>query len=149
MENKRGFIILIIVFTILSVLALYFSYELENSRKVCFGDSCVDVEIADTSEKRTNGLMFRTELAKDRGMLFVFPESDKQSFWMKNTLLHLDIIWINESFEVVDFISATPCSFDPCLIYVPEQNARYVLEVNKGFVEENNISLGDKASFSL
>lgn len=105
----------------------------------------INVEIADEREERAKGLMFRKFLEKNSGMLFVFDNEDYHSFWMKNTLIPLDMIFISESFEIVDIIYATPCLEDPCRSYKPARKAKYVLEVNGNFTAKNGIKTGNKA----
>ncbi len=65
-------------------------------------------EIADTPEKHSKGLMFRQKIKDDYGMLFIFPEEDIRSFWMKNTLIVLDIIYLNQEQQIVDMFVAVP-----------------------------------------
>ena len=120
----------------------------EASSKVCLGDKCVSVEIADSENERERGLMFRTELPPNRGMLFVFEEENAHTFWMKNTLIPLDAIWVNAEKKIVDIQTMLPCEKDPCVIYAPRGNALYVLEVNAGVVEKNNIAIGDAVQLS-
>src|SRR3989344_5194996 len=90
--------------------------KVEN--KVCFKDKCFNVEIAD-DEERTNGLMFRGQMDRDNGMLFIFDKEDKYDFWMKNMNFPLDILWINEDKKVVYIHKDTP----PCPenVYVYKQ----------------------------
>ncbi len=92
--------------------------------------------------------MFREELDSNKGMLFVFSDEAKHSFWMKNTLIPLDIIWINENKEIV-FISENnqPCVFDFCPAIYPDEKAKYVLELNGRTISKINLKVGDKASF--
>jgi uncharacterized membrane protein (UPF0127 family) len=75
--------------------------------------------------------MFRPSLAKDRGMLFVFSEKDQHAFWMKNTLIPLDMIRLDEKYTIVDIQEAQPCKQDPCKIYTPQKGALYVIELNQ------------------
>ena len=103
----------------------------------------VFVEIADEPSEQSEGLMFRKSLDKDKGMLFVFEEEMTQSFWMKNTLIPLDMFFINSENAIVDIQEAEPCKTEDCQIYVSSEPAKYVLEVNKGFSKENNISIGN------
>ena len=103
----------------------------------------VDVEIADDSEERTVGLMFREHLDEDEGMFFIFPESRKRTFWMKNTLIPLDIIFISENFTIIHIVEAEPCTREPCSLYESQGNAQYVLEVNRGFSKQHAIDIGD------
>ncbi|HUU06056.1 MAG TPA: DUF192 domain-containing protein [Patescibacteria group bacterium] len=102
-------------------------------------------EIADTPEKQTRGLMFRTRLRADYGMLFVFGEEDIRSFWMKNTLIPLDIIYLNSERQIVDmYCSVPPCRSDPCPGYISALPARYVLEIAGGSAKKLKLQIGDK-----
>jgi uncharacterized membrane protein (UPF0127 family) len=96
------------------------------------GQQSFHVEIANTNETRQRGLMFREKLADNEGMLFLFDSPDKHSFWMKNTLIPLDIIWISDDKKVVDIQTMQPCAKDPCPSYQPPNEAQYVLEVGAG-----------------
>jgi uncharacterized membrane protein (UPF0127 family) len=109
----------------------------------------VEAELAYTNESRSRGLMYREYLAPDAGMLFIFEISEPQSFWMKNTKIPLDLIWLNERKEVTYFVTAEPCKNDPCPSYLPMQKAKYVLEVNAGFVKKNGLKLGSQLEFTL
>ena len=104
----------------------------------------VNIEIADTFDERQSGLMFRDHLDENDGMLFIFDEEGYYPFWMKNTLIPLDMIWISEDLRVVDILHANPCKQDPCKSYKPSGNAKYVVEVNQNFTTKNNINIGDK-----
>ena len=104
----------------------------------------VKVEIADEQEEHKEGLMHRKELKEGHGMLFMFGETRKRSFWMKETLIPLDIIYFDESGEFVSFKEMRPCEKDPCQTYSSEDPAKYALEVNAGFVEEHDIGKGWK-----
>ena len=101
----------------------------------------IAVEVADTPELRAKGLMFRTELGAEAGMLFVFPDERLRSFWMKNTLLPLDIIFFNSSFSVVYIARGTqPYSLASIPSLFP---AKYALEINAGQAEALNVKKGD------
>ncbi len=103
------------------------------------------VEIADTPSKRTMGLQYRRELDSGRGMLFVFPVEDIQSFWMKNTPLPLDMIFITREGKIAGIIERTvPFSLDARSVTVPSQ---YVLEINAGLAERHGIKTGDTVRF--
>ena len=80
--------------------------------------------------------MFRDELCDGCGMLFIFEEQSIHTFWMKNTLIPLDMIFIDSDMEVVDLINAQPCKHDPCVHYTPEHESLYVLEVNPGIFDQ-------------
>jgi len=115
--------------------------------RVCFNDHCFEVEIADTLETRAQGLMFKECLGPDSGMLFIFDREDHYSFWMKNMLFPLDIIWMNKDKEAV-FIekNVMPCKKD-CFAIFPDKEAMYVLELNAGTADKINLRKGDDLIF--
>ncbi len=134
----------------LLMLILYFLVAgislARNPSRICFGKTCVDLEIADTESSRARGLMFREDLPENSGMLFVFPEEGIYSFWMKNTLLSLDMIWLDKDLKVVQIKSSVPvCATPECPSYDPQVKAKYVLEVNAGFALRHGILINDKA----
>ena len=103
------------------------------------------VKIADTQEKRQLGLMYRNQLPEFSGMLFIFPQEIPLNFWMKNTPLPLDIIYINTDFSIVHIAENTmPYS----TVQIPSKHpAKYVLEVNAGFCRQRGIVAGDRVEF--
>ena len=105
----------------------------------------VFVEVTDDREEHMTGLMFRQHLPWNAGMLFAFNSEEPRSFWMKNTLIPLDMIFVDDNSEIVDIIeNVPPCEQDPCPVYPSEQPAQYVLEVNAGFVQQNAVQVGDR-----
>jgi uncharacterized protein len=106
----------------------------------------VYIEIADDPQERNRGLMFRKSLESNSGMLFVFEDTANRSFWMKNTLIPLDMIFIDNNLRIVDIKqNVQPCLHEnPCPSYPSIKPAKYVLEVNAGFVQQNNIKVGDR-----
>ena len=111
---------------------------------VCFEKNCFQVELATTEAVRDQGLMYRKELNKDKGMLFVFDKEGIYPFWMKNTLIPLDMIWINNSGKVVFMAqNVQPCKSLICPSIIPSGSAKYVLEVNAGVCIETGIKVGD------
>lgn len=108
----------------------------------------VIVEIAANEESRSAGLMFRDRLDKDRGMLFLFPSTGQYPFWMKNTLIPLDIIWIDEGRRIVHIKNEVPpCPGDPCTSYPPGVPARYVLEIAAGEAVRHRLEVGNVLTF--
>jgi uncharacterized protein len=102
------------------------------------------VEIADDDASRTRGLMFRDELADNRGMFFIFRREEPRSFWMRNTRIPLDIIYLNRDLEVVSIIhDARPCRTHHCPSYPSRGPAMYVLEVNAGQARALGLERGD------
>ena len=103
------------------------------------------VEVADTDEKRAQGLMNRQTLAADAGMIFVFDTEEQLSFWMKNTYVSLDMIFLSADKEIVYIEEGTtPLSTE---LITPDVAAQYVLEVNAGYVAANGIAAGDVVGF--
>ncbi|MFT4261278.1 MAG: DUF192 domain-containing protein [Candidatus Woesearchaeota archaeon] len=113
-----------------------------DQKTMCFNENCFDVLVPLTNELKQQGLMYVESLEDDKGMLFVFEREARHSFWMKNTLIPLDMIWLNSDLEVVHIEKAIPCTQDPCRVYTPLANALYVLEINQGLSEELNITIG-------
>ena len=115
-------------------------------------DKLLQVYIADTDPRRMRGLMFETEsfLADDKGMLFVFDEPGNRSMWMKNMQFHLDIIWFNENGNVVSIEKNVPPCITPVEVMscksvgVSADNAKYVLELTSGYVDEYSITEDSK-----
>jgi len=105
----------------------------EMPRAILSDGNSLTLELALTSEEIQTGLMFRPTLGDHRGMLFVFDEERFPSFWMKNTLIALDLVFLDNTGTVVDVIAdAQPCSAEPCPQFVPERPARAVLEIAAG-----------------
>ncbi len=105
----------------------------------------VAVEVARTGEELERGLMYRRQLAPDAGMLFVFGESDVQSFWMKNTLIPLDMLFISEDARVAGIVErAEPLTTTGRSVPAP---SRYVLEVNGGWCAAHGVKKGDAVRF--
>jgi len=108
-------------------------------------ESLICAEVADTPEKRAIGLMFRLSMAPDTGMLFTYQNVNSSSFWMKNTYIPLDIIWIDSERKIIGIHeNATPK--DTSSIFPPGPYL-YVLEVNAFYSKEHGISVGDKVSW--
>jgi uncharacterized protein len=102
------------------------------------------VEIADDPFEQARGLMHRTALGEDRGMLFVYPDERPLSYWMKNTLIPLSIAYIDAEGRITDILDMKPLDDTPPH-YVSSESVRYALEVNKGFFDERGVKVGDHA----
>jgi len=107
------------------------------------GTIMVFADVVSTPEARAQGLMFREHLEEDFGMWFAFEDPYPYSFWMKNTLIPLDMIFVDENFRIVDIIQADPCQQDPCPLYTPIASAMYVLEVNQNFSARAGVKPGN------
>jgi uncharacterized protein len=103
------------------------------------------VEVADTPAKRTMGLQYRKDLADDRGMIFLFPAESPQTFWMKNTPIPLDMIFIDRRRRIVGIVEQTvPFSLESRSVNAPSQ---FVLEINGGLAKRLGIQAGDSVRF--
>ena len=108
----------------------------------------ITLEIAANDELRAQGLMYRDHLDSDKGMLFVFPEDGDYAFWMKDTRIPLDMIWIDSNRKVVHVKhQVPPCKVDDCPSYPPGVKARYVLEVPGGVAKQHGVKAGDALRF--
>ncbi len=107
-------------------------------------DVQVRVEIADEPDEQATGLMGRTALGEDRGMLFVFPSEEVRSFWMKDTLIPLSIAYMDSDGRIIDIQDMKALDDEPPH-YVSAEPARYALEVNKGFFDDRGVEVGDRA----
>ena len=105
----------------------------------------LEVEVAATEKERQLGLMFRQKLGADQGMLFLFPSERHNSFWMHNTLIPLDMFFIDSEWNVVGVVEgARPLTDDPRQV---DKLSQYVLEVNAGFAARHRLGVGAKLKF--
>jgi uncharacterized membrane protein (UPF0127 family) len=106
------------------------------------------VEAADTEDEREHGLMDRTSLGADDGMVFLFDAPSSGSFWMKDTLIPLSIAFWDEDGRIVGIRDMDPCTADPCPTYGSPEPYVGALEVNQGFFEEHGVVIGDRIELS-
>jgi uncharacterized membrane protein (UPF0127 family) len=110
--------------------------------------SAVIVEVASDDPTREQGLMYRDHMADDRGMIFLFPQAGEYPFWMKNTLIPLDMIWIDADHRIVHIAhDVPPCKADPCPNYPPHAKASSVLELAAGVAAKHHLRDGDVLRF--
>ena len=133
---------LVVPLAVAAIFVAVLSYiVLSEDPHVIVGDTSVKILLADTPQKRTQGLSGRESLAKDEGMLFVFPEEGIYGFWMKDMRFSIDILWLNSAGEVVHIVeNASPESYPAS--FTPEKAAQYVLELPAGFVRAHGVTLG-------
>ena len=115
--------------------------------QISLGDTLINAEVASSPSQRTLGLGGRVELSEDTGMFFIFSEPGLPGIWMKGMLIPLDIIWIDEDYEIVHVAKdVSPDSYPE--VYYPTIPASYVLEVNAGTVDKSGILVGQKIVIS-
>jgi len=138
MNKNNIFIFLLLVF--LTSCTKYETILIDNGIE----EIKVKAEVADTQEKKERGLMFRERLGENKGMFFAFDADGTYAFWMKNTLIPLDIIFISSDFKILEIFHAEPCEEEPCKSYQTTKYAKYILEVNGNFTTRNGIDVGDE-----
>ncbi len=154
------FIFTVIGFVLIGVVYVFLQRDRSTSSEIQKDFTSVDVvinekrfslELADTPKKRRQGLMYRESLPEDGGMLFIFSRNGLHSFWMKSTLIPLDIIWLDEERRIVHIKeNAQPCDSVVgalCNSVIPRKLSRYVIELNAGSVGELDLQVGDTISF--
>ncbi len=146
-------IVLVLAFAVVLLMFLFpgtSNNSGQNQSRVCFKQTCFAVELALTPQQQEQGLMGRQFLGNDSGMLFVFQQDGVYPFWMKNTLIPLDMVWVDSQGKVV-FIGKDeqPCGSGECPLIDPGKSARYVLEVNGGTADGIGMKEGDKLSISI
>jgi len=152
MQKALGVKIGLAVMGLLAIAGLtgYFMVFHNQKIKVCFNDFCWRVEAAKNPFTATKGLMFRQSLAENEAMLFVSTQEGMHSFWMKNTLIPLDIVFLDKDKKVVEiFKNAQPCQSKKCQSYRNQQPAQYVLEINAGLSEKIGLEIGSILLFEL
>ena len=140
------FVALVAVAAALGFLIYFFMPQSSATNTIFINGAKIEVELADTPQKRTKGLSVRESLGQNEGMLFIFEKSDYYSFWMKDMNFALDIIWIGEDKKIADIIkNAIPESYPKT--FSPREPAKYVLEVNAGYADEYKIEIGNEIVF--
>lgn len=139
---------------IILVLFLLITSACENSLQaeaILPSGEKIFLELALTTKEKEQGLMFRKELDEKTGMLFIFDKPQYLSFWMKNTLFPLDVLFINEKERIVDIKTLLPCEekVKSCPSYRSKKEARYALEINAGKAEEWGVRIGDRIILKL
>ncbi|MCG6148154.1 DUF192 domain-containing protein [Leptospira levettii] len=137
--KTRFIFLLILLFGLVCKQAESFPSQ-TNTPEVLFGsvaDRVLKLEIANTPSTRATGLMYRTKLGEDEGMLFVFPKPDYLNFWMKNTLIPLSIGYFSEDMRLLESFDMKPNQTDE--VYNGTKPAMYALEVNQGWFAKHKI----------
>jgi uncharacterized membrane protein (UPF0127 family) len=141
---------ILILFPIITVcLIVYYYIPKLNSpavetKEIFIGNTRIHAELADTPEKMTRGLSGRKYIDKNKGMIFSYNEPGIYSFWMKDMKFPIDIIWVGANEKIVDITkSAIPESYPKT--FSSKEPAKYVIETNSGWCDQNNIKIGNTA----
>ena len=122
--------------------------EVVLPRAILPDGAAVDLELAATPEETTTGLMFRPSLPADRGMLLLWSEERYATIWMMNVLIPLDIVFLDDSGEVIEIVAdARPCAGEPCPRFTPNEPSRAVLELAAGSADAHGIIVGESIEF--
>lgn len=143
---KKTLAILILLFPAL-LLSKAITFR---TKRILINSNSINVQVAETSDQHEKGLMFRTHLKNDEGMLFVFDNESVRTFWMKNTFVPLSIAFLNAKKEIIDIQDMNPAISEmqnDLPIYKSSGPARYALEMSQGWFRKKNVKIGDRASF--
>lgn len=125
-------------------------HGLNRGNRACFKKTCYGVELAISDEQKMKGLQNRGHLDKDKGMVFVLKGDAPEKFWMKKTLIPLDILWLDYDGKIIYIEhAAVPCEQDPCPAYGPAVAAFYVLEISGGEAATHDMRVGDRILLEL
>ena len=134
---------ILVIFCIASYTANTFQ---KNRSSVLIGDNKIYVEIAKTQLQQQKGLCCREKLDVNRGMLFVYDKPGVYKFWMKDTLIPLDMYWINSDKRII-YIKKNVLPETYPQTFGPNEASKYVLETNAGYADKRGIKVGDTVSF--
>ncbi|OGF99305.1 hypothetical protein A2Y99_05045 [Candidatus Gottesmanbacteria bacterium RBG_13_37_7] len=145
--RKQNQIFILLIIILCSCLFIFIVNKNNSDNYVLINNHKILVELADTDKLREKGLSGRSNLPENRGMLFIFPQERIYSFWMKEMLIPLDIIWIKNN-KIVDYHQNVPfpepgITNDKLKTYSPKEPVDKVLEVNAGTIEKIKINTGD------
>jgi uncharacterized membrane protein (UPF0127 family) len=141
---------LVFVYLVISVFVPAFSSGSQFVQVFLPNGKVITAELAVTDNERARGLMYREKINPDQGMLFIFETEGRHSFWMKNMVISIDILWLNKDRQIVHLEERVPpCERDPCPSYSSKIPAMYVLELKAGSVAENGLKKFDRLNFVL
>ncbi|HBP51137.1 MAG: hypothetical protein US68_C0009G0020 [Candidatus Shapirobacteria bacterium GW2011_GWE1_38_10] len=148
--QKIGYLVIILLIGIL----VYIKYPRKINKTINqeIGNQSFSLELANNSYLQAKGLSGRDHLCPECGMLFVFSRETTQTFWMKNTLIPLDIIFINSNNQITDIYTASPQpgkSDFQLTLYQSTAPSIYVIELNAGLAQKLNLKPGDKIDLNL
>ena len=129
--------------------SIYYHTETFDRKEISVKGIKFTAAIADTVSRRRLGLMYRSSIGRDEGMLFMYDDDSRHSIWMFNTRFRLDIVWLDSKKRVVDLLnSAQPCrSIFDCPLNLPKRKSRYTLELPSGTIRKIGLRIGDHIRF--
>lgn len=148
MKTRSLFLYLSITLSFIFITAC--SHQADNNlKKINIGGHELKIETMRTPQERAHGLSGRESLPQDQGMLFIFDNYSRPSFWMKEMNFPLDMIWVRDD-TIIDISKNVPNPQSPdapLSTYSPKSQVNYVIEVNAGWTDQYNIQIGDKVQF--
>jgi hypothetical protein len=117
--------------------------------KAKMGEETIELEVAKTPQQQEMGLMYRSSLPKNRGMLFLFESPRYARFWMKNTIIPLDIVFLKDGEIKAIFANVPPCTREPCQTYGPAIEIDRVIELAGGRAQELDLKVGDRVTIEF
>ena len=151
--NTRQYIlittILLLTISIGAVFLLREKHSEEYREAVTIRDITFQTQLATTDSEKVEGLMNVTSMPEGKGMLFVYDHESPKRFWMKDTIIPLDMIFIDDVYRIVEiFENVPPCDTEECSIYYTPKGIKYVLEINGGLSKTYGFKIGDLVEFT-
>lgn len=150
-QSRRGNKIVAVLIALLAVVIVWqavMTYVLPPTAVMHIGGNRFEARIADTDKTRKQGLSGTKELGSDKAMVFVFDSTERWPIWMKDMNYSIDIVWLDESKTIVDYVEEVSPDSYPERSFFPREAARYVVELESGTVREKAIRIGDQVVFS-
>ena len=145
-NHKKGIVLLIIIFSIFSLIFLAKNQEIKKPEVLKMGGVTLNIEVADTDPERVQGLSGRDGLEDNEGLLFVFGREDYYGIWMKDMNFPIDIVWFDKNKNVTHMENVVRPDTYP-KVFSSAIPSLYVLEIPAGFLVKNNIKIGDSVAF--
>jgi len=150
-QSRRGNKIVVVSILLLVGVLIWqaaLSYLMPQTAVVHIGSHRFDAQIADTEKTRQQGLSGTESLSANQAMVFIFDTNHRWPIWMKDMNYPIDIVWLDESKKIVDFVEDVPPESYPEKSFYPKEDARYVVELKSGTVRKKAIRIGDQVVFS-
>ncbi|MBP9711918.1 MAG: DUF192 domain-containing protein [Candidatus Pacebacteria bacterium] len=145
-KNALYVVAVVIFISIFLITSFSGNHKVSDIKEVSIAGKNIKVEVAASQSSQEQGLSGHIRLKDDEGMLFAFDHSAKYYFWMKEMTFPIDIIWISQDKKVI-YIKQNATPKDGLKTFGPDTDSMYVLEVNSGFSDKNNLQIGDKIKF--
>jgi len=151
-NKKKTILISLVILTAFTSVYYFFFWTSPEKTKIKIKDKTYTLEIAGTIAQKTKGLSQRKNLCPDCGMIFVYSFEQRLPFWMKDTFIPLDMVWLNQDGRIVHLEKTVPPQSKDgngrYLLYQPQQLAQYVIELNAGQIDQRQLKIGDLIDLS-